>query len=94
MKARIVVLAGLVLALGLLAPVTAGSRVRAQEPVDCRGLQAYADQYHAVGQTYQQAMAGVDTSNIEGWTATEAVTWLLREVAVAASEPVTVASGV
>ncbi len=68
MKARIVVLAGLVLALGLLAPVTAGSRVRAQEPVDCRGLQAYVDQYHAVGQTYQDALAGLDTSNLENWT--------------------------
>ncbi len=29
--------------------------------------------------------------NPEGWTATEAVAWLLREVAVAAGEPVTVA---
>jgi len=42
--------------------------VLAQEPVDCRGLQAYVDQYHAVGQTYQDALAGLDTSNLENWT--------------------------
>jgi len=70
-KNRLIVVLGLFLAFGLLAPVTAGSRVLAQEPVDCRGLQAYVDDYHAVGQTYQTALNSVDTSDVENWTAEE-----------------------
>lgn len=71
MKNRLVVALGLFLVLGLLTPFAAGSRVLAQEPVDCRGLQTYVDDYHAVGQTYQAALDGVDTSDIESWTADE-----------------------
>src|SRR5688500_11594618 len=62
---------GLFLALGLLAPITADSRVLAQEPVECRGLQAYVDQYQAVGLTYQATLENVDSSNVENWTPEE-----------------------
>jgi len=67
-KNRFVVMLGLFLALGLMTPFTAGSRVLAQEPVDCRGLQAYVDDYHVIGQTYQEVLDSVDSSDIENWT--------------------------
>jgi hypothetical protein len=70
-KTRFVAMLGLLLALGLLTPFTAGSRVLAQEPVDCRGLQEYVDQYHAIGQSYQLDLSGLDTSNLENWTPEE-----------------------
>jgi hypothetical protein len=70
-KHRVVAVLGLFLALGLLTPFTAGSRVMAQELPDCRGLQAYIDQYRAVGQEYQAALIGLETSNVESWTPEE-----------------------
>ena len=71
MKNRLVAVLGLFLAFGLLTPITAGSRVLAQEPVDCRGLQAYVDDYHAIGLNYMAALNGLDTSNLENWTPEE-----------------------
>ncbi len=71
MKTRIVIALGLLLTLGLLTPFTAGSRVLAQQPVDCRGLQEYADDYHAIGLEYMAALNGLDTSNLENWTSAE-----------------------
>jgi hypothetical protein len=62
---------GLFLALGLFSPFVAESRVLAQEPVECRGLQAYVDEYHAVGLIYEAALQDVDSSNIENWTEEE-----------------------
>ena len=41
--------------------------VLAQPPVDCRGLQAYTDDYHAIGVEYMTALSGLDTSNLENW---------------------------
>lgn len=68
MKNRVVAVLGLFLALGLLTPFVTGPRVLAQELPECRGLQAYVDQYHAVGQEYQAALVTLDTSNVENWT--------------------------
>jgi hypothetical protein len=72
MKHRLAALLGFVLALGLLVPFVGNSTVvAAQTPVDCRGMQAYADAYHAVGVTYMAALSTLDTSNLENWTAPE-----------------------
>lgn len=71
MKHRLVAVMGLFLALGLFAPFVSESRVLAQEPVECRGVQAYVDQYRAVGATYQAALDSVNSSDVENWTPEE-----------------------
>lgn len=71
MKHRLVAVMGLFLLLGLFAPFVAESRVLAQEPVECRGLQDYVVQYHAVGQAYQATLNSVDSSDVENWTPEE-----------------------
>ena len=71
MKNRLIAMMGLFLALGLFSPLLAETRVLAQEPVECRGLQAYVEQYHAVGLTYQATLDSIGSSDVENWTPEE-----------------------
>ena len=72
MKTRIVVLISFAFSFGLLIVGTGNSVVlAAQTPADCSGMVAYVDAYHQVGVDYMAALEGLDTSQMETWTATE-----------------------
>ena len=70
--------------------ITAGSPVLAQQPVDCRGLQTYVDEYHAIGVEYVAALNGLEMSNLENWTSAEfAQAQTAIDVAIAGIETLT-----